>query len=93
MFSLSLRRGVLLSGAWRNGFKIVADLPPPLHQVVVRLQPEKEPFADAEVARQAQVGIRRHRALAQDQFRSGYGILSLRQRPHDGAGFAVDQRQ
>src|SRR5438045_2307394 len=45
--------------------EIAIDLAPPLHQIEVHLQPEKEPFRYAEIAREPQIGISSNVSLAQ----------------------------
>jgi hypothetical protein len=40
-----------------DGFQIAVDFTPPLHQIVIHLQAEKETFRQAEITRQPEVGI------------------------------------
>src|SRR5258705_9341451 len=37
--------------------EVAVDLPPPLHQVVIHLQSEEEPFRHSEIAREPEVGV------------------------------------
>jgi hypothetical protein len=48
-----------------DGFQIAVDLAPPLHQIVVHLQAEKEPFRQAEIAGEPQIGVGGDIPLAQ----------------------------
>jgi hypothetical protein len=46
-----------LSGARPDRFEITVDLAPPLHQIVVHLQAKKEPFGQAKITREPQIGV------------------------------------
>src|ERR1700730_879506 len=61
---LNQRRRNVLRRPWPYPLQHGADFAPPRQQVMVRLKLQKEPVADAEIARKPQVGVRGHRALA-----------------------------
>jgi hypothetical protein len=54
-----------LCGARPDRFEIAVDLTPPLHQIIVHLQAEKEAFRQAEIAREPKVSVGSNISLAQ----------------------------
>src|SRR5216684_7907814 len=60
-----LRRQSRSCRARADGLEIAVDFPTPLHQIVVHLKPEEEPFRQAEIAGEPQVGVGGDISLAQ----------------------------
>ena len=54
--------------AWLDRGEFVLDLASAFHEFVVGLQAEEKPLGHPEVAGQPQVGVGRHRPLAEDEF-------------------------
>jgi hypothetical protein len=51
--------------AGADRFQVAIDLAPPLHQVVVHLQPEEEPLGETEISRESQISVCGDVTLAQ----------------------------
>ena len=69
MPTIAIFYGIVIQMYWRHRVSLAAMRadgchasspisPPPLHQFVVRLQPEEKPFRHPKVAREPQVGVR-----------------------------------